>query len=229
MRDLLVIMPSRGRSQRLREFLSSFQATREAVTDVAVALDNDDPDMAGYDALWDELDGNDYLIRYQGPRRTIVPWINYISREELDNYTALCVMGDDDVPITAGWDLALLDAIRDMGGTGFSYPNDKRRDDIPEIPVVSTNIIKALGWFCLPTLKHFYVDNVWGDLGIGADCIRYCSDVVVEHRHYLVHAETQRDMTYAQSEVYGMQDQRAYAQWQQTEMKHHIAIVRSLT
>ena len=228
MRDLLVILPSRSRPQRLREFLAAFQATREATTDVAVALDNDEPELDAYESIWDELDGNDYLIRYQGPRRTITPWINYIAGEELDNYRAMCVMGDDDVPVTQGWDQLLLAAVDAMGGIGIAYPEDKRRNDIPEIPVISTDIIRALGWMCLPVLKHFYVDNVWGDLGNGADCIRYCPDVLVEHQHYLVRSDVQRDMTYIQSETHGTRDQRAYMGWRATDMERDIATVRSL-
>jgi hypothetical protein len=227
-RDLLVIVPSRGRPERLREFLSYFEKTREAVTDVAVAIDNDDPRMADYDQLWVDFEHADWLIRYQGPRKTITPWINYIAREELDNYRTMCVMGDDNVPITAGWDSHLVEVVVGMGGTGFAYPDDKRRNDIPELAVISTNIIKKLGWLCHPSLRHFYVDNVWGDLGTGADCIKYCPEVVIEHRHYLVNQNYQRDMTYAQSETHGMLDQQAYQVWRAQDMSRDVAAIREL-
>ena len=49
-----------------------------------------------------------------------------------------------------GWDKALIRAIVETGGTGFSYPWDGTREDIPEAVVVSSDIVAALGWMCLP-------------------------------------------------------------------------------
>lgn len=228
MRDLLVIVPSRGRVERLREFLSCFEKTRTIKTDVAIALDNDEPQMEGYQKLLADYKSGDWLIQFQGPRKTITPWINYIAREEVDNYRAMCVMGDDNVPISTGWDRDLMAAIEDLGDIGFSYPDDKRRNDIPELCVISTKIIKALGWLCQPSLRHFYVDNVWGDLGTGANCIKYCPEVIIEHRHYHVDPTQTRDMTYAQSEVHGGLDSINYQKWREEQMVQDVAKIREL-
>ena len=39
----------------------------------------------------------------------------------------------------------------------------------------------ALGWMCEPALSHWYVDNVWADLGRGAGCLRHLRAIKVEH------------------------------------------------
>jgi hypothetical protein len=72
-------------------------------------------------------------------------------------------------------------AIAETGGTGLSYPWDGIREDIPEAVVLSGDTVQALGWFCLPGLSHWFVDNVWADLGRGAGCLRHLHAIKVEH------------------------------------------------
>ena len=118
-----------------------------------------------------------------GPRKGLCGTTNDVAVRRAGEYPFLASLGDDMVPRTRGWDLALCRAITDMGGTGFSYPWDGVREDIPEAVVMSSGIVAALGWMCLPSLAHFYCDNVWDALGRGAGCIRHLRAVAVDHIH----------------------------------------------
>src|SRR6185437_10825893 len=105
-------------------------------------------------------------------------WTNALSALHEDA-TWQASLGDDMVPVTDGWDEQLCEA---AGTTGMAYPNDRRRDDIPEAVVISTGLVQALGWFCEPSLHHWYVDNVWRDLGAGAAVLSYLPAVHVIHK-----------------------------------------------
>lgn len=227
MKDLLVIVPSRGRPDRLREMLTAARDLSAADTSFAVACDNDD--VGGYIGLRGEY-GDDPRIRWHtGPRDTLSGWTNKLALRYASRYRALASFGDDHIPRTDGWDEALLDAIAAMGGSGFAYPDDRRRSDIPEAVVISSAIIRALGWMCLPAVAHFYCDDAWADLGNGAGCIRYCPDVVIEHVHYLTHPGLAgRDATYADAEEGLAADEQAYLRWRSSGMASDIARIRAL-
>lgn len=178
--DLLVITPSRGRPQNIARLLDAVHATAKMRTHVHVAVDDDDPELERYRyVLHQAATENDLLT--VGPRKGLAEWTNEIAVEQAGKYPFLASLGDDHVPYTPGWDKALIRAIVEMGGTGFSYPWDGTREDIPEAVVMSSDIVAALGWMCLPGLSHWYVDNVWADLGRGAGCLRHLRAIKVEH------------------------------------------------
>jgi hypothetical protein len=94
-------------------------------------------------------------------------------------------MGDDHLPRTPGGDRLLLDGLADMGG-GFAYGNDLYQGEIlPTAVAVSSPIVAALGWMCLPALNHMFVDDVWKALGGATNRLRYLPDVVIEHLHHV--------------------------------------------
>ena len=136
-------------------------------------------------------------------------------------------VSDDMVFLTPGWDRILLEALEDLGGSGWVYPDDKRRTDIPEIWMVSSDVVKALGWFVPPCLGHFYVDNAVAELGKRAGLIRYCPEAVIEHRHYSVTKGQRRDRTYAEAEKkFGAADLLAFRQWQSDVLPFEVSVLR---
>lgn len=206
--NLLVIIPSRGRPERLSEAIREGQRLARGDTDYVIALDDDDPALGEYRS--DALGIMQKSGVHQGLRKSLTGWTNLVARFWLDDYDYMASFGDDHIPRTEGWDVKLVDAI---GGTGFSYPNDLRRADIPEAVVVSTNVIRALGWFACPQMDHFWIDNAWADLGRGMGRLAYCPDVIVEHAHYLRSASVAHDATYAQAESRMHLDEAGYRAW----------------
>jgi hypothetical protein len=223
--SLLVIIPSRGRPERLREAVDSGLHLIESDVRYIIAIDDDDPKYSEYQSWFPE---DEYVWTCHGQRRTLTEWTNHIAGLVGERFDYLASFGDDHVPLTPGWDKLLTEAIRDMGGTGFSYPNDMRRVDIPEAVVMSSDIPRALGWMALPSLRHFYIDNVWADLGRGINRLTYVPFAVVEHRHYSVHRATERDATYVEAEARGAEDFAAYRAWQANGRDADIAKLREL-
>jgi hypothetical protein len=182
MPDLLLIVPSRGRPQSIARLLDSVRETRRIDTHVHVAVDEDDEKLPQYRAVMEKAGGEGDVLE-TGPRKGLCAWTNEIAVRRAPEYPHLASFGDDHVPRTPGWDAALVRGIQDMGGTGFTYPWDGTREDVPEAVVMSSDIVQVLGWMSLPGLEHWYHDNVWGDLGWGAGCIRHLRAIAVDHVH----------------------------------------------
>ena len=114
-----------------------------------------------------------------------------------------------------------------MGGTGFSYPWDGTREDIPEAVVVSSGIVTALGWMCEPSLSHWYPDQVWADLGRGAGCLRHCRAIAVDHVHPAT-GQAKADATTRDNGRSLEADRDAYWAWRADRMAGDIAKVIAL-
>jgi hypothetical protein len=224
--DLLVIVPSRGRPRNLARLLDSVHETSRLATHLHIAVDEDDEKLPQYQAVMARAGGENDVLE-SGPRRGLCAWTNEVAVRRAGEYPFLASLGDDMVPRTPGWDRALTRAITGMGGTGFAYPWDGTREDVPEACVMSADIVAVLGWMMLPGLQHFWVDNVWADLGRGAGCIRHLRAVAVDHLHPGA-KKANGDKTYAESSAKIPGDRDAYFAWRAERMAADIATVLAL-
>ena len=179
MADLLVIAPSRGRPRNAADLLGAWRQTRTDNSQLLLAVDEDDPELAGYQALklpeWAEL--------VVGPRERMNPTLNRRALEYVDRHFALGFMGDDHRPRTVGWDGAITVVLREMG-SGIVYGNDLIQGAaLPTAVFMTSDIVQALGYFAPPGLIHMYADNAWLALGEGLGRLCYLEGVVIEHLH----------------------------------------------
>jgi hypothetical protein len=187
-------------------------------TVIAFGFDEDDDCYAG------NLKAADGCFASVRPRMGLGKWTNALSALHEDA-TWQASIGDDMVPVTDGWDERLCQA---AGPAGMAYPNDLRRTDIPEAIVMSTGLVRALGWLCEPSLSHWFVDSVWRDLGHAAGCLRFLPDVVVDHRHPNVPGSGARnDRTYSDAARGFGADMAAYQKWRMKRMRADIETVKA--
>ena len=225
MRDLLVITPSRGRPERLRKMLDACRDLSRADTQVVVATDDDDPCSLAYRQV---LRGRPGAWHYYGPRRTLCAWTNNIALSCLADFRALASFGDDHVPETPGWDALLLAALDRMGGTGIVYGDDKLMgENLATAPVVSSDIVAALGHLFEPSFEHMCVDVALMDIGRGAGCLAYVPEVITRHVHWCNNGAPM-DATYAAAEAVKEADRARYDIWREERMAGDIAKVRAL-
>ena len=221
MTDLVILVPSRGRPASVARLAEACAKTCRTGYLLHFGLDEDDP--AAEDAV---RAAREYEPLFNiGPRVGLTSWTNLLAADHPD-VPYLASLGDDHLPVTTGWDEQLITAVEHMGG-GIAYPNDERRVDIPEAAVISTPIVKALGWMACPTMNHWYIDNVWNDLGRGAGCLAFCRDVLVKHLHPNVAPGTPVDATYTDAAGDWDADLRAYQKWRLYQMRADIATVRT--
>jgi hypothetical protein len=223
--DLLVIVPSRGRPQSIARLLDAVHATAKMETYVHIAVDEDDPALDGYKQVMSHaaaagIAGKGTVLEI-GSRKNLTEWTNKIAIQQADNYPYLASFGDDHVPCTPGWDKALITVIERAGGTGFAYPWDETREDIPEAVVMSSNIVKALGWMAYPGCTHWYIDTIWADLGRGIGVLKHLRAIKVEQVR-------KTDQTSIESSEKLDQDRSAYYEWRHTRMADDIKTLIAL-
>lgn len=185
MRELLVIVPTRGRAHVLPAWWENWcRHTDREHTDVVFAVDDDDPDRDAYLQLCRHhpRDGRigDYLA--VGPRLRMVGTLNSVAVRMNPRYHYVGFMGDDHWPSTPGWDHQLTDAL--AGGTGIAYGNDLLQGPAMCTAVVMTSdIVSALGYMAPPAMQHLCVDLVWKAWGEALGQLHYLPEVIIEHRH----------------------------------------------
>lgn len=213
------MLPTRKRPDMARQCIESFRDTKTlGSTDLILITDDDDD---SYDEGFADVD------KITATRGTLITAVNAAASVLALNYDALFLAADDLVFQTPGWDEILLGSLADLGGTGIVFGDDKRRYDVPEHPLISSDWVRELGHFAEPSLAHFYCDNVWAELGKRAGLIRYCPEVVIEHRHWQVYADTAHDETYREAEVaHGDPDLAAFHAWRADRMPYEVARLR---
>jgi hypothetical protein len=220
MTDLAILVPSRGRPGNVARLIAACERTCEADTVLHFGFDNDDPELPGNILA---ADGQNFTVH---DRQGLTAWTNELASYYTATIPYLASLGDDMVPVTPGWDRLLIEAQQKLGG-GFTYPDDKRRNDIPEAVVIDTRIVRALGWMCQPALSHWFIDSVWRDLGVQTGRLTYCSHVVVEHRHPNVKGSgTLPDSTYSDAAAGFSVDMAAYQKWRLKGMRADAERVR---
>lgn len=182
---LLSICPSRSRPEKLAYMLKTFDETKSEGTEMVVYVADDDPRLKEYIPV---LDGRDYRI---GPRKTIVEVNNYFTTEVYPGLPYYQEVNDDHAYRTKGWDEKLIHVIEFHGlGWGIACGEDtvhKHWQNIkhPSAALISGNIVRALGYFFWPKLKHLGCDGFIRDIGEGIDKLFYVPDVRIEHLHFV--------------------------------------------
>lgn len=226
--DLAVLVPSRGRPERAARLIRACERTCTARTRLYFGLDSDDPMLPKY---WAEF-GTSPMVQWDvAERMNLSGWTNRLAWRVLDTYRDeapyLASIGDDMIPRTVGWDAMLIKANAEMGG-GFTYPADGRRSDVPEAVVIDARIVRALGWMCEPSIHHWYLDNVWRDLGAGAGCLKYVPVAVVDHKHPNVRGGDPPDATYWDAATQYDRDLAAYQQWRLRRRAQDVRAVQGI-
>lgn len=222
MTDLAILVPSRGRPASVARLVDACEKTCRTNVVLHFGFDLDDETRPR------AITASIPVAITEADRMGLVAWTNHLASRYANRPPPyLASLGDDMVPLTDGWDEQLITVIEHkFSGTGYVYPDDRRRSDIPEAVIMSSRIVAALGWMALPSLEHWFCDCVWRDLGMGAGCIAYVPDVVVEHRHPNVTGE-QSDATYSEAARSFHADLGAYQKWRLHRMNADIATVRT--
>ena len=184
MKEMLVIVPSRNRSKNIQDFYDLFIANSE-ISDLCIGIDEDESE--DYPKL-------NNVIYDVNPNMKLCPKLNLISSKYIDQYKYICFLGDDVRIKTKGWDSILTVPLQNKAG--IAYGNDLLQGKaLPTGVVISSSIIKTLGYMVPPELKHFYMDNFLLDLGNKINRIYYFDNVTLEHLHY-ANGKAEIDKTY---------------------------------
>lgn len=212
-KEILYIVPSRGRPGKVRDLISSWVATR-SVADLLIVVDNDDPTADEYRMLEENSQGLPWLHFVYGERLRLGPTLNKWALGYCVAYHNIGFMGDDHRPRTPIFDGLMASQLRRMRG-GIVYPNDLYQgENLPTSVLMSSWIIETIGFMCPPGVTHMYLDNFWRDLGREMGFLRYMSGITVEHLHPSA-GKAEMDEQYAEvnSDDQFKRDLLAYNKW----------------
>lgn len=174
----IVICPSRERVEKLKEMVESFNKKSSPQSALLIMLDSDDPRIEEYK----ELLGTKTAY-HVGNRDTNTKLFN-LAFQMFPNFEFYSMSNDDFVYLTACWDVKLMSDIKEIGKWGIAYGDDRvAGDKYPSHPIISGNIVRALGWLQLPSLKYLCGDWVWAVIGKGTGRLYYDQNVIIQHKH----------------------------------------------
>lgn len=231
--SVVVVMPSRGRPQRARVACQAIRATASRVgTEVVVAIDATDPKRDEYHAA---LRFPDYgpevsvVTLYAEDTGNLVRATNTIARRIVDSTPDAIIgnLGDDHLCRTPGWDVLVE---RALATPGIAYGDDLLQGELlPTAPFVSASIVRALGWYFLPRLRHMFVDDALRELGIATGTLRYLPDVVIEHMHPGAY-KAEDDEGYRRADASTESDRARFTDWRTShDFRAAVASIRALS
>lgn len=213
---VLALCPSRGRPRQAAELLESFNATKtDPASRLLFLLDADDPTLGQYEGERHvgRPSGCMGIPLYKAGRNPAI----------LGDATVVGMVGDDNRFRTRGWDKRLMA----VGPTAIMYGDDGfQHERLPTSWWVTRDIVNILGIVDVG-LRHYYMDNVWKDLGQGAGCLYYLPDVVIEHMHPLA-GKGQDDAIYRRAGANAVSDRQHYRRWSQSTRLDQVRKIRQL-
>lgn len=215
--SITVLLPSRGRPHRVRAVAESFQETKALEDTKLVWVLSEDDSVQAYFAT----DFIDEWIVLDKEYNCLTKKLNAAALIEAQYADILGFVADDNIFGTDGWDIRIRDTLQTAG---LAYGNDLYQGQgLPTSVFITSDIVRALGWFALPTSDHMYLDNAWKTLGEGLGRLTYLPDVIIEHLHPVV-GKGGWDETYSLSNTSERltKDREAFENWVQKELQYDI-------
>ena len=173
MNSNLVILPTRDRPDNAERCINALKE-HSVLSDFCIAIDDDQAD------LYPRLDDVIYEVN---PRLRMNGTLNLVANKYADKYETIFFLGDDHLVQTPNWDEYLSKAIAHKG-YGLAYGNDLLQGvNLATAVMMSTNLIKPVGYMAPPKLIHLYMDNYWMILGQRLGTLWYFDNVIIEHLH----------------------------------------------
>ena len=179
MKPILIVLPSKGRPEKIEDFYKAWRQTTEGYSELITCLDDDDPTLHKYKKHRDIL----YDIGYG---KSMCGSLNRVFYK-YPNYKYYFIVSDDHRIRTKYWESRFMEVVEKKEGKGVAYGNDLMYGEkLATAQFVSGNILRALGYLALPGLYHMFIDNFYTSLGRRLNKLFYFPDVFIEHMHFSV-------------------------------------------
>src|SRR5581483_5622720 len=135
------------------------------------------------------------------------PWYGFIS--------------DDSIVRTRGFEAPLVTA---AGRTGFANSADgwQAHKRMHGAVVFGGDLLRALGWWAPPGLRHSFVDDAWEFLGHALGNWARVPQVLIEHHHF-GNNKAERDATYDAAYASAKEDQATFYRLRRDELPAAVA------
>jgi len=184
------------------------------ITTPGVVVVNGGEQPAAYDECLKHLPKDWKMIRLPSDM-TMGEAVRWCYREfpDLPWYGQIC---DDNIPVTPGWDRALVEA---AGAENIASCNDgwqaPRR--MHSATVWGGDLLRKIGYWFPEGFNHMFIDDVWETLGRTSGKWRCLMAYLVRHDHHGVTG--QKDATYEAAEAHMSPDHEAFKKWMETSFE----------
>ena len=227
---LLIMCSTRRRPHKLKIMLLSFFKTKSDFTRMVVYISEEDPKLEEYKKIIKRFKYNiEFIIGKE--RNYLVTVLNYLSTELYPNFKYYGEVNDDHIYRTKDWDKRLIKEIVDKGnGWGIACGDNSISEDWniwqhPGAFIMSGNIVRTLGYFTYPLLRHFWSDEYHKHLGLGINRLFYVPEVIIEHMcwhatpHKAEEDDNTKEMYSNESKKYGIE---MFNKWKKEQYESDI-------
>ncbi len=196
---IAVILPVRDfgtdRHKRLIRCLDSYREMTEGLSDVYVLHDDDECHI--YEPLLKKYPEIKSLCIKSGIN--LMEKINVHAVDIANKYKYLGFVGDD-IVFRTKWEKKFIQYLSEFERV-MVYANDLVWQDgaLATHPFITSNMVRALGFFGCPAVGHHFFDNYWMEMLKRVGSTQFMPFVIMEHFHPVVGKELQ-DSAYHQIE-----------------------------
>ena len=220
---IAIVLPVRdagtGRAQRMIRCLNSWSKVTEGLSDVFIIIDEDD--VHNFEFLKDHK--GKFNITVQSQDNTLMEKINTIGLGIAHTHKYMIFIGDD-ITFKTPWESRFIEYLKDKPA-GLVYGNTL--DLPPEInwathPCITTNLVRAVGFYGCPAVAHNCFDNYWSDICRELGYLEFIPDVIMDHRR------TAADVDAIYHKVMGLQepDKAKYAEYKNAQFDEDLRKIR---
>jgi len=181
MTDIALLIPSKGRPDRLRRCIeTALAAAKEPGRIKLYAGIEGDEQSDEYISMASEFDLELVLGEFGS---SVAAWNALASRALHDRDTNVFHMTADDLEFHEGWDQHVREIYETFDGPWILHYRDDYRNEARACnPFVTRAYIKDYG-FLPPELKHFYSDEWLEAMGRLGGCLLYSPSIHIVHMH----------------------------------------------
>ncbi len=125
-------------------------------------------------------------------------------------------LADDLRPVTPGWDVKCIEALTPYGFISTDDDFMASTGKANGATLWSGELLKAVGYFFCPGLYHFFLDDIWEEIGRMTGCWTVLNDVLVRHVHAAKSGNV--DSTVAHTMKRFSEDTKAFEDWRQNDL-----------
>lgn len=243
MKPLLIILPSRGRPDRIKGCIDSYLDTTDGeFSELSVQLDQDDKRLDEYKELLRKYPSRvSFDVRKRPSENPNVYCITRIINRKFysdRNRDYYCVINDDMTFETKDWDKTLaipwaISTCKEPNMLAFhgEWKGNTPIAGFPIINVVDGRICRELNWLQMPELDGCCGDNAWFIIGLQAKNLIYNPNVIFYHNHQAfgkVEMDDTYKVIYGDNNAGAMEDYRRFTDWAKYRANPLIKNIRQL-
>lgn len=213
----MIILPTKGRPESLKRFIGAYHKTGGTLP-IWVIFNADDA------YRYNDVITPDHWRRISVAAGTNLGGIFDRVFKKYPNEPYYAMMADDVVPETYKWDVIMAEKC--MPSSIVWGWDGIQNEKIPVHPFIGGDLVRKIGWWAAPMLKHWFVDNIWKNIADSLKCGVYLPEIKMTHYHY-VNGKATMDRTYREQPDHIM-DERAYLNFMRTEFPSLVERIKSL-